>query len=71
MYRKLEGLLIENNISKQYLAKLLGITYNTLLLKMNGKSRFTLDESFKIKDILNTTLTLEELFQIKDKINRA
>ena len=48
--------------SKKEIASELGMTYNTLLLKLRGKNDFTLDEAVKLKEILNTPKSIEELF---------
>jgi len=42
-------------ISRTELAKHLGIAYNTLLLKINGKRPFTILEASKISDLLELT----------------
>ena len=39
------------------------MNYNTLLSKMGGKSKFTLDEAVSIKDYLDEDITIEELFK--------
>lgn len=38
------------------------MNYNTLLSKMAGKSKFTLDEAVIIKDYLKEDISIEELF---------
>ena len=49
MYRKIEVLIFENNISKKDVAENLNIGYNTLLAKLSGKQPLKLDEAFKIQ----------------------
>ena len=39
------------------------MNYSTLLSKMGGKSKFTLDEAVSIKEYLEEDLTIEELFR--------
>lgn len=53
-------------ISKRDIADRLGITYNTLLLKLSGKATFTLDEAMLLKEILKSDLSIEELFSRTD-----
>ena len=48
-YRKLNG------YRQEYLAKLLGIKQNTYSNKENGKSKFTIEEITKLKDIFKVT----------------
>lgn len=66
MYRRVEAALILENISKKELASIIGLTYNTLLLKLKGVSPFTLDEAFDIKKAINSDEPIERLF-IRDK----
>lgn len=40
-----------------------GIQYMTLYNKVKTGKNLTIDEAFKIKEILGTDLTVEELFQ--------
>lgn len=62
MYRRIEAQLVLSGLSKQELAKNLGISYNTLILKLNGKRDFSLDEATEIKRLLHTEDSIEELF---------
>lgn len=62
MYKKIELIMFTQKLSKAKLAKSLGISYNTFLLKLKGKYKFSLDEAVALKDILHTELTVEELF---------
>lgn len=65
MYKQVEVALLISNISKKELAKKLGISYNTLLLKLRGVSKFTLDEAFMVKGLLGLEESIDELFSIK------
>lgn len=67
MYSNIEMLIFKRKLSKKLIAEKLGITYRTLLLKLNGKASFTLNEAMKLKEILNTELSIEELFD-RDKV---
>lgn len=62
MYRNLEAEIVRKNLSKKAIAETLGITYNTLLLKIKGESSFTLDEALALRSLLNTTEPVEVLF---------
>jgi len=63
MYRALEAKIAYRGISKKQLAEALDMNYNTLLPKMSGKSKFTLDEAVTIKQYLEEELSIEELFK--------
>ncbi len=63
MYRQLEVKIAYRGISKKQMAEGINMKYSTLLSKMGGKSKFTLDEAVKIKDYLEEDSTIEELFR--------
>lgn len=63
MYRELEAKIAYRGISKKQMAEGINMNYNTLLSKMGGKSKFTLDEAVSIKDYLDEDITIEELFK--------
>ena len=63
MYRELEARIAYRGISKKQMAEGINMNYNTLLSKMGGKSKFTLDEAVSIKDYLDEDITIEELFK--------
>ncbi len=60
MYSRLKGLMVENTITQQDLAKILEISISTLNFKINGKSDFTIMEAKKVSKILNKSI--EEIF---------
>jgi len=62
MYKKLEARLVLIGMTKKKLAEKLGITYNTLLLKLRGENCFTLDEALAIRKIIKADETIEDLF---------
>lgn len=62
MYRLLESKLAYKGISEKQLAEGIHMSYNTILSKMSGKSKFTLDEAVLIKDYLEEEISVEELF---------
>lgn len=63
MYRELEAKIAYRGISKKQMAEGINMNYNTLLSKMGGKSKFTLDEAVSIKDYLDEDIAIEELFK--------
>lgn len=63
MYRMLEARIIYKGISKKRLAEDIHMNYNTLLAKMSGKIKFTLDEAVLIKKYLDESTPIEELFE--------
>ncbi|MCS6110986.1 helix-turn-helix domain-containing protein [Clostridium botulinum] len=60
MYSRLKGLMVENTITQQDLAKILDISISTLNFKINGKSDFTIMEAKKVSKILNKSI--EDIF---------
>lgn len=62
MYRLLESRLVYKGISKKQLAEDIHMSYGTILSKMAGKSKFTLDEAILIKEYLEEETSVEELF---------
>jgi len=59
MYRELESKIAYKGISKKQMAEDIDMNYNTLLAKMSGKSKFTLDEAVIIKTYLQEELPIE------------
>lgn len=62
MYSKLEAKIAYLGISKKQMADGIRMNYNTLLAKINGKSKFTLDEAVIIQTYLAEDIPIEELF---------
>lgn len=50
---RIKALLIIKNIKRSYLAKELGISYNTLTKKLNGQREFSFTEITKMQKIFN------------------
>lgn len=50
---RIKALLLLHNMKRVYLAKQMGISYNTLSKKLNGQREFSIQEMYKIKDIFN------------------
>ncbi len=69
MYPQIDIELVKARMNRKKLAEKSGISYNTLLLKLAGKSIITLDESFAIKKALKTSLSIERLFK-KENCNK-
>lgn len=63
MYKRIEAQIVLSGISKRELAKRVGISYNTLNIKLSGKSAFSLDEAIKIKKEIEANEPIEELFK--------
>lgn len=63
MFRRIEAQMILVGINKKQLAEILGMRYNTLLLKLSGSSLFTLDEAIKIKEAIKAEEPIEKLFE--------
>lgn len=56
--KKIKALMTVRNIKRSDLAKALGISYNTLTKKLNGKREFSINEILKIKEIFNMDVEL-------------
>lgn len=52
-FDKLKGKMTEKHMSQEKMAKSLGITVQALNAKLNGRSKFTLEEVVKITEILS------------------
>lgn len=63
MYENIERLIFEKKLKKSDIAHAIGITYNTLLLKLSGKYKFTLDEAVALRNFLDPDMSIEELFK--------
>lgn len=50
---KLKGIMRENNMTQQELAKRLGMSLQAFNAKINGRTAFTVPEAQKIADIFN------------------
>lgn len=63
MYKRIEAQIILSGVSRKELAQALGMSYNTLNLKLSGKRDFSLDEAIKVKRLLNAKEPVEMLFE--------
>ena len=52
-FDKLKGKMTEKHMSQEKMAKSLGITVQAINAKLNGRSKFTLEEVVKITEILS------------------
>lgn len=68
MFKNLEAEMVRKGVSKKEMAALIGVSYNTMRNKINGKQKFFYDEACKIREHFFPELSLEYLFvQIKQK----
>lgn len=65
MYKNLMAEMARKGISKKDLAEFLKMRYPTIVDKTNGKSRFYLDEAFKIRNKFFPDCDLNYLFEVK------
>ncbi len=56
--KKIKALMTVRNIKRSDLANQLGISYNTLTKKLNGKREFSINEILKIKEIFHMDVDL-------------
>ncbi len=63
MYDNLNAEIARKGLKKMQIAESLSISTSALRLKINGIKKFTLDEAFKIADILGGDFSVEYLFQ--------
>ena len=52
---KLREYILSHGINQQWLARELGISYQALYVKLNGKGNFSLKQALKIKELLRLT----------------
>lgn len=63
MYNRFEAELCFARMNKKELAEKIGMNYDTLLLKLAGKSPLSFEEAMSLKEAIHTEITLEELFK--------
>lgn len=63
MYPNLEAEMARRKMTRNKLAKKMGITPTTLGKKLNGESIISLPESIAIKNILGIDMKIEVLFK--------
>ncbi len=67
MFPNLRAEMARKNIKYVAIAEILGISYDSVINKISGKTDFTRSEIFKIRDILFPDLSLEYLFKARDQ----
>jgi len=68
MLANLAAEMTRNKITRYDIAKLLGNTYNTVSLKINGHYEFTVTEAQKIQKTYFPDLTMEYLFERQTEV---
>ena len=63
MFKNLEAEMVRNNISRQDIANLLNLSYNTIGCKMSGKNKFLYDEAIRIRNAFFPDLSVEFIFE--------
>ncbi|MDT8715470.1 XRE family transcriptional regulator [Clostridium sp. 19966] len=63
MYRNLEAEMVRTGIQRKDISNLLSVRYATVVQKLNGKYKFSLDEAKAIKKRYFPDLSLEYLFE--------
>lgn len=63
MYRNLMAEMTRYGVTKKDIANFLKLRYPTVVDKTNGKSRFYLDEAFRIRNHFFPGCEMEYLFQ--------
>lgn len=67
MFKNLEAEMARKNITRQDIADLLDISYNTARNKINGNHKFYFDEAWKIRGYFFPNLELEYLFETENQ----
>ncbi len=62
MYENLNAEIARKGLKKAEIAKFLSISTDVLHLKIKGKKQFTVNEAFKLFEILGSELSIEYLF---------
>lgn len=68
MYKNLQILMINNNVSDEDISKVLGITIKAVRHRLNGNTEFKRSEMLVIKKQLFPNYTLDQLFDDDIKI---
>jgi DNA-binding XRE family transcriptional regulator len=63
MLRNLYAEMVRVGVSREELADEIGVNYNTIGMKINGKSKFYLDEAIRIRDKFFPECKLEYLYK--------
>jgi len=68
MLANLAAEIARNKITRHDIARVLGTTYNTVSLKINGHYEFTVTEAQKIQKAFFPDLTIEYLFERQTEV---
>lgn len=68
MYKNLQILMINNNVSDEDIAKILNLTLKAIQHRLKGNTEFKRSEMLKIKKNLFPNYTLDQLFDDDIKI---
>jgi DNA-binding XRE family transcriptional regulator len=63
-YGNLEAEMARVGMKRGDLADLLGVRKSTISFKLNGRSKFTLDECIEIKRALGVDMSIDALFYV-------
>ena len=67
MFRVLYSQMALVGMDKRALSEATNIKYNTLMDKLSGRTKFTLDESIAIKRAIKSQLPIEVLFELQEE----
>lgn len=67
VYKNLEAEMVRKDVTRKDLAELLNVRYATIIDKLKGRSSFSLNEAFKIRNAYFPHLSIEYLFEVQDK----
>lgn len=70
-FSKLKGRIKEKGYSESSFAKALGITANSLRMKLNGRTQFKMDEVSKSMSLLDIDASDICLFFLSDQLHNA
>lgn len=67
MYKNLEAEMVREGVTRNDLAKTLGVRYATVIDKLKGRYSFTLDEAFIIRNKHFPHFSIEYLFATEEQ----
>lgn len=66
-YLNLKGEMAKKNITNESIAQLLGVHRNSIYNKINGESKFSIDEAIAIRSAFFPDYDIDELFKAEEK----
>lgn len=63
MYPNIKAEIARKGITYAELSAQMDLAQSTLSAKLNGKSKFTIEEALKLRDIFDVSMPIEDLFQ--------